>query len=605
MQWIRLGLVSGALGLALGGCADGGADGGDAGEVEGDIGAPGDSDEPGCVAGAGEPTWNDEVGAILAQRCGHCHAATPIGGAPMSLLTYSDATAPVPAGTPSMPARIAMHVGAGTMPPAGQPGLSEDERDAVLSWASGCALEGSGTFVPPELPAQTGEPELPLNAEVHGVYAGGFAVPVVDDLYHCVPMELSLDGPKHVVRFGAEVDQAEVVHHIVLYADPDKLSPDEPYTCTGTPKGSTFMYSWAPGTGAIQFPPGLGLPVADGDRIILQVHYNNGKAISGLTDDSGVRLYLTDPQPNEVAMLVTGPLKFDLPPLSEQIVESQCRLSQDITLIAAMPHMHELGKSFEHTVERASGEWETVASVPVWSFFDQPFFPTPMTIAAGERMITRCTYENTTAATVTSGTGTKEEMCFDFVYYHPPVDTVFCDQILDEDLVKSYEPGACAGGWDVPPLDPAPGVVKLVDALTLEYGGVEPEGRWMLTSLDMVLKSANTPVGAVDLEASAFESWAYLEVKGGVLLLDAFASGQLAVTAGAQLPYDIRVSAAGPWSLDVDGRVQIDPSCEEGDMPFRGLSLAKTEAGLAGILYLHMAQFNVDLAFDTRWAPVL
>lgn len=60
------------------------------------------------------------------------------------------------------------------------------------------------------------------------------------------------------------------------YVALDDADPGAGYTCFGGSGGSsrTWLGGWAPGSAGSDLPPGLGLEVPPGSKVILQVHHN-------------------------------------------------------------------------------------------------------------------------------------------------------------------------------------------------------------------------------------------------------------------------------------------------------------------------------------------
>jgi mono/diheme cytochrome c family protein len=566
--------------------------------------SPSDGGGQPCEPPPGTPTWNEEVGAILTVKCGLCHGAEPVFGAPMGLTAYEAMQqASLLEPDQKLYERVAARILDGSMPPPSQPMLTPEEREAVLAWAQGCAPEGSGTFVPPELPQGTYQPPPPPEgAKVVEVRANGYKVPLKDDQYMCFPLTLDLDEPMHVVRFGIDLDKTSVLHHAVLYSDPNKLAPKTPFSCDGTPEQSQFMYAWAPGGTDLQFPKNYGFPVNSGDVVVLQIHYNNLVKTEDVVDDTGVLLYLTPPQPNEVGMVATGKLGFSVPPFEEVEIVSQCRPKHDITIVASMPHMHQIGKRFEHWIERADGGTEDIVTVENWSFYDQPFYWTPKVVKAEDRMITRCTYQNTNAFTVYFGEDTHDEMCFNFFYHYPPLGYAFCDELLDEEKAIAYSPGVCAAG--IAPPDPplAIGGVKLSGDVTKKYGGLEPQGSWVVEQIDVVLPFLLTPAGEIDPDATQLVAKGYLSESNGNLTLDAVVVGDLKSKQGAGYPFDFAVSLSGSWKILSNGAVTIEPECTNG-LQISAIRFSMVGSKLGAMITAQIPGAGFSLDFETLWGP--
>ena len=96
------------------------------------------------LAGQGQqppavPTWNADVGPILAEQCMNCHRPDQV--APMSLLSYEEAR--------PWAASIRMMVRQRIMPAQGDGTMTDQQIQTVLEWIEAGAPRGTGTFEPP------------------------------------------------------------------------------------------------------------------------------------------------------------------------------------------------------------------------------------------------------------------------------------------------------------------------------------------------------------------------------------------------------------------------------------------------------------------------
>src|SRR5438876_2888801 len=86
------------------------------------------------------------IASVLAGKCQSCHGATPLYGAPMSLMTYANTQAPA-FSNPSLKVwqmmQMRVHSTTSPMPPAGQPPLATTELAALDSWFSAGAPAGT------------------------------------------------------------------------------------------------------------------------------------------------------------------------------------------------------------------------------------------------------------------------------------------------------------------------------------------------------------------------------------------------------------------------------------------------------------------------------
>ena len=99
----------------------------------------GGSGTGGSGAGAVAGDLPCDVAALLSSKCSSCHGSTPAGGAPMSLVTYANLTAPSksdPSKTNAVVSVARMNSTTSPMPPAGLPAATQTEIASLQSWIS-------------------------------------------------------------------------------------------------------------------------------------------------------------------------------------------------------------------------------------------------------------------------------------------------------------------------------------------------------------------------------------------------------------------------------------------------------------------------------------
>jgi mono/diheme cytochrome c family protein len=481
------------------------------------------ADAPRCVPD--EATFTSDIRPRIERYCGQCHGETPDFGAPSSLLDHDRLLAEGPMGV-RLVDLIASRLHDGTMPPTGMPRVAEAEADAIASWASCGAVDvppatGLVSSAPPFLAPDEG----PAGLEALDFLANKYAVgPDVRDDYHCFVFDADVTEDRFVRRFEMVYDETRVLHHLVLLRDPERHSADTDYDCydgSGMPPGSQYLYAWAPGQSAIEFPEG-GLRISPGERFIVQIHYNNGASVPDVRDSSGVRLLHGPAEGTEYGMIAIGPTDFAIPPRMRRTTASRCTVREESTLFVGMPHMHLLGTDFHQSVARAGGAVDPIIQLGGWSFETQLFYDFRVALHPGDVITTRCTFQNTTSETVTSGEDTNDEMCFDFAYVTPPPSQRYCDE-GDEDNPTdvAYRPSAClpAGTSTEVPLVRG----RWIEAATppaLPSVGPVPDGRWLLESADAWVTGLMTPIGNIDTEATYSLSRGQVVVQDGVLTYD-------------------------------------------------------------------------------------
>ena len=393
------------------GAADGGGgfvDGGTLGPAGGDSAVPTMRTEPDPPSNAQScvpdpAVFERDILPILDARCGACHGETTQAGAPFALTDYAAMVAGEPGKRISD--RTFAALAQGTMPPAGNLRPPPSEHDMLVGWAS-CGQEQPEypTGLVASRPIFQAPVEPPVGTELVELRAERFALPAgTTDLYQDFFFDGVVSDEVFVRRMDVAVDRPRVVHHITLHYHGD---------------ATNYLYAWAPGTGAVEFSDG-GLRIGPQDGFRVEIHYNNPTEVDEV-DSSGVQLWVAPPEGREYAMLDPATFAIQVPPMGTATAEAECVAANDFTIVAGMPHMHEIGDTFLHTVTRAdSGQTETLIELEGWSFDLQFFYSMPMEIRTGDTMTIRCGYRNDKDRTVTGGLGTTDEMCFDFIYVTP------------------------------------------------------------------------------------------------------------------------------------------------------------------------------------------
>ncbi len=505
--------------------------------------------------------WDSEVRSLVQRQCGSCHGDTPAYGAPYSLLDYEANLRPASQGR--RVDRIAARLMAGSMPPPSTPAPPDEASRSIVEWAScGAQTPTPGTRLRASAPVFRSPERSPTGLQTAEFRAPNFPVgPEVQDLYQCFTFDAPVTDARFVRRFEMIVENPEVIHHVVLLRDPNRVAPSTPFRCTGMPEGSQYLYAWAPGQNALEFPEG-GLRMTPGQRFVMQIHYNNGAMRGGITDRSGVRLYLGPPQGTEYGMVAIGPSGFNIPARATASPESACTLSAGARLLTGMPHMHNVGTAFEQWVERSDRTREPLVSLQGWRFESQLFYELPRTFAAGDRVITRCTFTNTTNAVVRSGHRTVDEMCFNFAYVTPPPGAPYCDEAIRQVNEVTYSPGACARPG-------APTMLPLVTGSIVEgspaasTGGTIPNARWVLSGIQFFVSSLMTPIGRIDQMESALTGRGQVWTESDRFTADMNNALLVVLPSNVRFSRDIPISFAGT-PLANGNTLSLTQSCPTG-----------------------------------------
>ncbi|MEM9408776.1 MAG: hypothetical protein AAGA81_22290 [Acidobacteriota bacterium] len=382
---------------------------------------------------SGAPTFHRDVLPVLQANCQTCHRAAGLnlGGmiAPMPLTTYAE--------TRPWAKSIARAVKSGEMPPwhassqfhgvfSNERTLSEAEIETLARWASTGAKAGEAADAPaptdwPETEWSIGEPDLVVSlAEPYHV---------TDDLLDLnvnlpaqeIPAGV-LDEDRYIVAAEYKPDTT-AVHHIIGFAiTPPQEEGDEP--------GRLRLPGIAPGAEPSEFPPGFGIRLPKGSKLMLQMHYHKepGEGTE-VWDRSTVAFRFADEPVREIYVSSVGdPREMYLPAnTKDHFISKEEILASDITIMSLLPHMHYRGAYSKYTATLPDGTVRELLEVPRYDFNWQTRyrFKDHLKLPAGTKLEVTMGYDNTAGnpnnpdptTEVKWGSRTNDEMNLGFFYW--------------------------------------------------------------------------------------------------------------------------------------------------------------------------------------------
>ncbi len=336
-----------------------------------------------------EVTYSNRVAAILQQHCVSCHRPGQL--APFSLLTYAQAR-----GWGEMIREVVQDR---RMPPwhadpahgkfrndRSMP--AEDIRD-LIQWVDAGMPAGDLAKVPTPPPYASGwsigQPdriyEMPQP----------FRVPAQGEVkYQWIRIDPQLKEDQWVQAIEIRPGNPAVVHHVLMFLLPPgarRLDED---------REAGFFAAYAPGHNPSIFPKGQGKKMPKGSTILLQMHYTpNGVET---TDQTRIGIVLAkEPVQREVHTIGVFNNRFLLPPGEANIeVRAAHRLSQDVELLALMPHTHLRGKSFRYEAKFPDGRTEVILNVPRYDFNWQTAYELekPIRLPKNSELVCVAVYDN-------------------------------------------------------------------------------------------------------------------------------------------------------------------------------------------------------------------
>ncbi|MBA3464270.1 MAG: hypothetical protein H0T46_30235, partial [Deltaproteobacteria bacterium] len=182
---------------------------------------------------------------------------------------------------------------------------------AVLSLlVLGCGDGGSSSGDPIDAPAGTPDgPAIP--AGYTKLIGRTWSMPAGQaDTYKCVRFTVPTDT--YVTNISAQAPVG--THHTVLsIAAGNAAGPDGEYDCDVSTLGRPMLYASGVGTDDLAFPPNVGLKVAAGTQVHLNLHLFNATD-QVLAGDSGILIKTVPTQPPMLAeMIFAGKILFSIP----------------------------------------------------------------------------------------------------------------------------------------------------------------------------------------------------------------------------------------------------------------------------------------------------
>lgn len=304
--------------------------------------------------------------------------------------------------------------------------LTDEEIALFAAWADGGALAGDPADAPPPV-KPPGLAQVDLELQASGPYTPDDSLGADD--YHCLVLD-----PKHAAALslvGVDFlpDQADMVHHVVLFAvdrqtalAKDAGTPGLGWTCFGGPGTGGAMNTlgaWVPGSPPLVYPAGTGLTLAATDVIVMQMHYNfeNLGGDPPQADLTRVQLQYADGPVTAAKMIPIVDMGFSIPKQSIGYSHgTELTLQKSTRLYGMLPHMHRLGR----TISLTSSTNGCMIDIPDWDFHWQQFYF--LAAAQGEllpaksKLSLKCSWDNPGAQAVGWGEGTADEMCVAFIY---------------------------------------------------------------------------------------------------------------------------------------------------------------------------------------------
>ena len=384
-----------------------------------------------------QPVYSEHIAPILQKQCQSCHRQGEV--APFSLVDYSDAKA--------WATEIAEYTRARLMPPwkptAGygdfknERRLTDIEIETISHWVELGAPAGNLDNTPPspKFPEgwALGEPdyvaEMPVEYEIE---------PEGEDEYRHFIIPTNFEQDMYVQAVDVQPGNRRTVHHVIAYLDVngaarklDAQNEKPGYVTEGTGPGfddAGTVGGWTPGMIPAVLPEGVGYLLPKGADIVMQVHYYRTGHME--RDMSRLGLYFSKtPQTTKLHIISAINSEFEIPAGANwyEVLASR-NLKTDVYLLAAMPHMHLLGRDMRLRATTPDAKQLDLIWIQDWDFNWQDiyYYCQPLFLPAGTRVNLVAHFDNSAEnptnphsppVPVGWGEKTTDEMCIGFLYY--------------------------------------------------------------------------------------------------------------------------------------------------------------------------------------------
>jgi hypothetical protein len=391
-------------------------------------------------------TWYKDIQPVVDRTCMRCHYEN--GPANTDFSSYEKAA--------PYAELMAGYVEQGEMPPpAADPGcrdyvgserrfISEEEKALIIAWAGSGATEGNPADAPeavtynntmqnPDAEIRIAEPYKPEFNETGNVYT-------------CFVLDVDHDGDFYINGMEGIFDQQQIVHHILIYMDPNgdtrSAFGTDPFKCGDDNWNDTIdqvandyqlFAGWGAGGPAVELPEGYGLKMNGEQDLVIQVHYYRSfEGADDIADQSGIRLRTTNDVDKEAYQAFIGDNDFLIPAGAESYSYTDDLMNdfwrKGIDILGVFPHMHVLGTGYRNWIGHPDGTETCLVESDEYAFHNQEtyMFPEPALFGWGDVLYSQCTWNNSPSnpnliynppIDITYGEGTDDEMCLFLTYY--------------------------------------------------------------------------------------------------------------------------------------------------------------------------------------------
>jgi hypothetical protein len=288
-------------------------------------------------------------------------------------------------------------------------------------------VSDAGTEVDAAPQAATSDEYLGLAAPRAGfrMKTRGAPIPTGSDTEICEVAELPGAPDQEYIVGSVDLANARSSHHLIIsLAQPgsaaDKKLRSLPVgsqtPCVSAQiefgEGLTSVAGAQTQRSKYDLPPGVGLRMRGGQRVVFDYHYFNYSGATLMAESAAAFHTLA---PGEVKNVANGfsftNMTLDTQPHDKGTFTAECQFKQDIMLLTLARHTHTSGTDFTVWFEGGAKHGQQIWQSLDWEHDTQFDFPEPIRVKAGEGFKFACSFRNDTSKPLRFGIRASDEMC--------------------------------------------------------------------------------------------------------------------------------------------------------------------------------------------------
>lgn len=339
----------------------------------------------------------EKVAAIIHNHCTPCHQPNAV--APFSLITYPQIKRKAQTIKTVLQHKI--------MPPwfaddgyhrfLNAPAITDEQRAMIVQWiVEKCpAPKQPITYVKDTVQrVDLGNPDLSFTVGEE------FEIPTNDELYQCFTLDLNLNETVSIQSIEFVSSNPKTIHHIMAYVDTSGIVDTLPasFYCKndGIVGQMIPIDSWTKGFQSIKYAPWLAIRFPKGAKLFLQNHYGEGH--KGLKEKTTVHLYLSKyEKARAIKNVVLNNLKIRIPADSIMVDTIEYCVPKDMSLIAALPHMHFIAQMCEAYAITPDNQKVNLLKLHHWDYLWQTkyYYEKPIFLPQDSKLYFNVVFDNT------------------------------------------------------------------------------------------------------------------------------------------------------------------------------------------------------------------